>query len=434
MPTNIMMPEMGEGVVEGTVVTWLKHEGDDVREDEAVLEIETDKVTVEINAESDGVLLKECVNAGDTVPVGTVLAIVGNADENVEHVPTSPTVPQQEKQSSPAEEKNQPEVAKPANGSNLPIPAVPKTRKLAPSQELTETRVSPVVARMVSEHSLDVSEIEGTGRDGRITKRDVLAYMEGETEATTESTGTKTAPLLKQNESVASPVSSDTKGELMPLSGMRRAIAEHMVMSKHTSPHATTVFEFDYTKVAKHRAANKAQFEKDGAKLTYMPYLIHAVAIALKNHPLVNSSWTDDGILLKRDINIGIAVAVERGLIVPVIKQADSMNLLGIARALTDIAERARSNKLMPQDLQGGTFSITNHGASGSLIGTPIINQPQVGILGIGVIEKRVKVINDAIAIRPNAFVSFSFDHRVLDGATADAFVMDIKQHIENYA
>lgn len=219
----------------------------------------------------------------------------------------------------------------------------------------------------------------------------------------------------------------------MPLTAMRRAIADHMVRSKHTSPHATTVFEFDFQAVAKHRAALKDTFEREGVKLTYMPYLALATIQALKAHPLVNATWTDDGILLKREVNLGMAVAVPSGLIVPVIRGADSLNLLGMARTVNDLAERARTNKLRPDEVRGGTFTITNHGTSGSLIGMPIINQPQVGILGIGVIEKRVKVIDDAIAIRPCAFVSFSFDHRILDGATADAFVMDIKRTIESW-
>lgn len=441
MSTKIIMPEMGEGVAEATVVTWLKHEGDAVQEDEPLLEIETDKVTVEINADSDGILLKTYVDTGATVPVGTILALVGNADEKIDgSAPAQPKIEQVPQASKQEQEVKITLVPTPSDNGASDTQKTVITTHLPPNRDSEGVRISPVVARMATEHNLDLTEIEGTGRDGRITKRDVLAYMEAEDESaeappSTQATSPKANEKPKATSSaVASISTTEMNGELMPLNGMRRAIAEHMVLSKHTSPHATTVFEFDYTNVAKHRAANKAQFEKDGAKLTYMPYLIHAVATALKAHPLVNSSWTDEGIFLKRDINIGIAVAVERGLIVPIIKQADSMNLLGIARALTEIAERARTNKLMPQELQGGTFSITNHGASGSLIGTPIINQPQVGILGVGVIEKRVKVINDAIAIRQSAFVSFSFDHRVLDGATADAFVMDIKQHIEAYS
>ena len=222
-------------------------------------------------------------------------------------------------------------------------------------------------------------------------------------------------------------------GDVQPLTAMRRAIAEHMVHSKRTSPHVTTMFEFDLTAVATHRAAHRAAFERDGVKLTFMPYWVAAVAEALKKHPLANGQWTDEGILLKKEINIGMAAAIPGGLIVPVIKGADNLNLLGLARTINDLAERARVNRLQADEVRGGTFSITNHGASGSLMGTPIINQPQVGILGIGLIEKRVKVIHDAIAIRTCAYVSFSFDHRILDGATADAFVMDIKKRMEGW-
>jgi 2-oxoglutarate dehydrogenase E2 component (dihydrolipoamide succinyltransferase) len=214
---------------------------------------------------------------------------------------------------------------------------------------------------------------------------------------------------------------------------MRRAIAGHMVRSKQTSPHATTVFEFDFSAVARHRDENKKQFLQDGARLTFTIYIVAAVVEALKQHPLANSVWTDEGILLKRPINIGIAVAIPDGLIVPVIKGADGLNLLGLARNINDLVKRARSKALKPDEVQGGTFSITNHGTSGSLLATPIINQPQAGILGIGKIEKRVKVIDDAIAIRPLAYASFTFDHRILDGATADAFISSVKEKIENW-
>ncbi len=214
---------------------------------------------------------------------------------------------------------------------------------------------------------------------------------------------------------------------------MRRSIAEHMVRSKHTSPHVTTVFEFDFTAVAKHRDAHKAQFAQDGANLTFTAYIVAATVQALKSNPMVNSTWSDDGIVLRREINIGMAAAIDEGLIVPVIKNADSLNLLGLARIINDLTQRARVGKLGPSDVQGGTFTITNHGTSGSLFATPIINQPQCGILGTGMIEKRVKVINDAIAIRPMAYVGLTFDHRILDGATADKFVADLKNTIENW-
>lgn len=219
----------------------------------------------------------------------------------------------------------------------------------------------------------------------------------------------------------------------MPLTNIRRSIAEHMVRSKHTSPHVTSVFEFDFSAVAAHRKANKDNFERDGVRLTFTAYIVAATVQALKTHPTVNSSWSDEGILLKREINIGMATAIDDGLIVPVIKNADSLNLLGLARIINDLADRARNKQLKPNEVKGGTFSITNHGTMGSLFATPIINQPQCGILGIGAIEKRVKVIDDAIAIRTMAYVSFTFDHRILDGAEADRFVSTIKQQIETW-
>ncbi len=413
MATKILMPEMGEGVTEGTIVRWLKRVGDPVKRDEAVLEIETDKVTVEVTADSSGVLLSVNAQEGQTVKAGTVLAVIGAADEVIDAVSVPQPAPV------PVVQETQPAAQTPSAPS-------PVTR------EVGDVRVSPVVARMLQVHDIDVRALHGTGRDGRITKQDVLDYLDMQKQGHMSNGGP--APQAAPTPEPAAPsVSVESGDTLMPLTAMRRAIAEHMVRSKHTSPHATTVFEFDFHAVAKHRAAHKDTFAREGVKLTYMPYLALATIQALKAHPIVNAMWTDDGILLKREVNLGIAVAIPSGLIVPVIRGADGLNLLGMARTVNDLAERARANKLRPDEVRGGTFTITNHGTSGSLIGMPIIHQPQVGILGIGVIEKRVKVIDDAIAIRPCAFVSFSFDHRILDGATADAFVMDIKRTIESW-
>jgi 2-oxoglutarate dehydrogenase E2 component (dihydrolipoamide succinyltransferase) len=298
-----------------------------------------------------------------------------------------------------------------------------------------------VVGRIAAEHDVNLNQVPGTGRNGRITKKDILAYVEQretapeaepkpEAKPTPEPEPAKAAPAAK----AARAPQAAPEDEVMPLSNMRRAIAEHMVRSKKTSPHVTTVFEFDFSAVVAHRAAHKAQFAKDGVKLTFTPYIVAAAVAALKEHPMANSAWSEEGIILKKAIHIGMAAAIDEGLIVPVIKDADSLNLLGLARAVNDLAERARNNQLRPDEVQGGTFSITNHGVSGSLFATPIINQPQCGILGVGKIEKRVKVIDDAIAIRPLAFVSFTFDHRILDGASADHFVATIKEEIENWS
>ncbi|MGH2538861.1 MAG: dihydrolipoamide acetyltransferase family protein, partial [Candidatus Promineifilaceae bacterium] len=292
-------------------------------------------------------------------------------------------------------------------------------------------RVSPVVGRIAGEHGVDLGQVSGTGREGRITKKDILAYIEGRDAAAPEAAPAATpGPAPARPPTQAAPAA----GDLLPLTGIRRAIAEHMVRSKHTSPHVTTVFEVDFSAVGAHRQAHKQAFGRDGANLTFSAYLVAALVQALKAHPLVNSSWSEDGIQLKRDINIGLATAIPSGLIVPVIKQADGLSLLGLARAVNDLSERARAGRLRPDEVQGGTFTLTNHGVSGSLFATPIINQPQCAILGVGIIEKRVKVIDDAIAIRPLAYASLTFDHRILDGATADAFMTSFKDRLEGWA
>ncbi|MCA9897404.1 MAG: 2-oxo acid dehydrogenase subunit E2 [Ardenticatenaceae bacterium] len=427
MAIKVIMPEMGEGVVEGTISRWLKQVGESVDQYEPLLEIETDKVTTEATAEEAGTLLEILVPEGETVDVGTVLATIGQPGEAPPtngHAPAKAPAPQPE----------------PTPASAAPV-ATAVSHPPTPQQRYTG-RISPVVGRIAAEHEVDLNMVNGTGRDGRITKNDILAHIEQRqttviSQPIPESTPTQqTEKPISVTPSPRHPVTlspEPTPGEIVPLTNMRRAIAEHMVRSVQTSPHVTTVFEFDFTAVSHHRAVHKAQFARDGANLTFTAYIVAATVAALKQHPMANSTWTDQGIELKRQINIGMAAAIDDGLIVPVIKGADGMNLLGLARTINDLTERARNKQLQPGDVQGGTFSITNHGTSGSLFATPIINQPQCGILGVGKIEKRVKVINDAIAIRPLAYVSFTFDHRILDGKTADDFVSTIKQVIENW-
>lgn len=435
MATKIVMPEMGEGVIEGTIVQWLKKEGDVVKQYEPILEIETDKVTTEATAEMGGVLLKIVVPQG-AVAVGTLLGYIGKPGEALEENGAGASAPV----STPA--------SAPSRGSANGSPA--SHHAITHSDEIYTGRVSPVVARMAAEHGLDLNQIQGRGLNGRITKKDIQDYLERR-EASPVVVKTEPVAVPTVTQPVAQPVAQPmvqaptpqavsqpsttpmVAGEIMPLSNMRRAIAEHMVRSKHTSPHVTTVFEFDFTAVAKHREANKNQFARDGVNLTFTAYIVAATAMALKKHPLVNSSWGDNGILLHKAVNIGMAAAIEEGLIVPVIKNADGLNLLGLGRTINDLTQRARQKQLLPGDVQGGTFTITNHGTSGSLFATPIINQPQCGILGTGKIEKRVKVVNDAIAIRPMAYVSLTFDHRILDGASADGFVSTLKELIENW-
>ncbi len=422
MSNHVIMPAMGEGVIEGTIVRWLKQVGDNVIFGEPILEIETDKVTVEITSETDGTLQRIHADEGATVAVGTLLAEIGTENDMAKSSPVV-AVPLPAKMTTP--QTNTPTM--PITNNHAAV------IEKAGQRDFEGVRVSPVVARMLETHEIDVHELTGSGRAGRITKQDVLDYLETHEETTHIDPLPAIQPVPARPATVDTMPTQSDEGDIVPLSAMRRSIADHMVRSVQTSPHATTIFEFDFSVVAKHRDTYKDDFARQGVKLTYLPYLVMAAIRALKKYPMVNASWTDAGILLKRDIHLGIAVAVDSGLIVPVIRHADNLNLLGLARAIQDLSERARQNHLKPEEVRGGTFTITNHGVSGSLIGTPIINQPQVGILGVGLIEKRLKVIDDAIMIRPCAYISFSFDHRILDGAAADAFVGHIKQVVEDF-
>nr|MBP7687302.1 2-oxo acid dehydrogenase subunit E2 [Thermoflexales bacterium] len=376
----------------------------------------------------EGTLLKLYFNEGDVVKAGTPIALIGASNETLSE-PESIT----------------PEAAPASNGAK---------------RNGSSARISPVVARIAAEHHVDVAQISGTGDGGRVTKKDILAYIDHMNSQSAGVREEKLEPweqpglgeLFRPSEEIygkpqpaasAAPIvpASPTAGpadEVVPLTGIRKAIAEHMVASKRTSPHVTTVFEVDLSKVVAHRTANKAAFERDGVNLTYTPYFAAATIAALKRFPLVNSSWSDGGIILHRAINLGIAVSLGAdGLIVPVIKHAEGLNLLGLARAVNELADRARRKQLKPDDVQGGTFTITNHGTSGSLFATPVINQPQCGILGVGAIQKRVAVVTrdgvDSIAIKPMVYVGLTFDHRILDGNSADNFVAALKQMLENW-
>lgn len=429
MAIQVVMPEMGEGVIEGTVSQWLKQEGEQVEEFEPILEIETDKVTTEATAEAAGTLLKIYVPQGETVPVGTVLAVIG---EPGEEVPGDPNLLEEAETAPLAEAPLESAAPGRSNGGRV-RERVTEGESEAPFAGWA----SPVVKRIAAEHDVDLKRVEGSGRGGRITKKDILAYLESREAGPEEQEMVAPRPALQPAtpaREAPPPVQlPGVESELLPHTNIRRRIAEHMVTSKRTSPHVTTVFEADFSRIAAHRTAHKEPFARQGVRLTFTPYLVAATAQALREHPLANSSWSDEGLILHKAINVGMATALDDGLIVPVIKNADHFNLMGLARQVNDLADRARSNRLQPAEVQGGTFSITNHGTSGSLFATPIINQPQIGILGLGIIEKRVKVIDDAIAIRPMAYLSFTFDHRVLDGASADYFVARIKELIENW-
>jgi len=424
MSTDVIMPQLGDSVSEGTVSKWLKREGEKVAQFDPLLEVSGDKIDTEIPAPVSGVVLKIMTPVGQLVTAGVCLAVIGEAETEIA-----------EKQS---EEPTQHVVA--------------LQKPIATNGHVVEYTgyVSPVVARMVAEHQLDLGQIVGTGRDGRVTKKDVEGYLattpvslaEGNSSpqnTTGEINPAPTKPALKTEMVTELPSKQPVSipqgaGELVPLTPMRRTIAEHMVRSKlQTAPHVTTVFEFDMSAVMTRREANKETFAKQGVNLTLTAYFAVATVEALQSKRYLNAQWTDEGIFLHNVVNLGMAVAMDDGLIVPVIKNAGDLNLMGMARAVNDLATRARAKQLKGDEVQGGTFTITNHGVSGSLLATPIINQPQSGILGIGMMEKRVKVINDMIAIRPCCYVTLTFDHRVADGATGDAFMQQLKDRIENW-
>ncbi len=411
MKVEVIMPQLGESIAEGTVSKWLKKEGERVKKEEPLYEISTDKVDTEIPSPENGVLEKIIVAEGQTVPINTVLAIIRTeeASEVIE------------------EEKEKVEKKLPIELREI---SEEKKEILEGKEELR--KYSPAVRKLIREHNIDVRLIRGSGEGGRITARDVLNFIESKEAIKIGIEGEKAV------EEKIIEVSEYKKGEeeriqVVPMSPMRKRIAEHMVMSKRTSPHVTTVFEVDMTNIVNIREKLKPQFEKEGVKLTYIAFVAYAAVQALKAFPIVNASVSGDNIIYKKDINIGIAVALEWGLIVPVIKNADRKSLLGLAQDIQDLAERARTKKLKPDDVQGGTFSITNPGVFGALFGSPIINQPQVAILGMGAITKRPVIINDAIAIRNMMFLSLSYDHRIIDGAIADQFLMHIKKTLENW-
>ncbi|MCE7905517.1 MAG: 2-oxo acid dehydrogenase subunit E2 [Anaerolineae bacterium CFX3] len=417
MATKVFVPRLGEGVDEVTITKWLKKEGDSVKELEPLLEVNTDKVDTEIPAPASGVILKIEMQEGQPAKVGQLLALIGAAGESV--ISNQPSVT-----SAPAPSAPGPKAE-----------AAPSPVSRPPSHDLGF--ISPVVAKIAAERGIDLSQVAGTGLNGRITKNDVLNFVE------TREKRVESRPPTPGAAQHATPVVTPAQGDtLIKHTLIRKQIADHMVMSKSVSPHVLTVMEADMSRVVRHRAANKAAFERDGVNLTFTAYFMTAIVAGLKAFPAVNASWTDEGLLLHKSINIGMATSLgEEGLIVPVIKGADSLSLLGMARTINDLATRARARKLQPDEVKGGTFTLTNHGISGSLFAMPIINQPQCGILGIGAMQKRAVVVpavsgtgDDAIAIRPMIYLSFVFDHRILDGASADWFLVKVKETLENWA
>jgi 2-oxoglutarate dehydrogenase E2 component (dihydrolipoamide succinyltransferase) len=433
MATQVIMPQLGESVVEGTVSKWLKAEGQAVNEFEPLLEVNTDKVDTEIPSPASGVLLQIVVPEGQTVQAGTVLAMIGAAGESVpEGLPAAPAT----RRTAP-----------------MPPEAAPVTPPAASLPSADLGFVSPVVAKIAAEYQVDLAQVRGTGTGGRITKKDVLGHVRnvpaagsvvpsGMRSATPAWEQPASGELFRPSEEVfgSSPTASaPAPGQVIPHDSVRRQIAEHMLRSRKASPHVTTVMEADLSRVVLHRQAHKEIFARDGVDLTYSAYFVLASVTALKAVPWVNASWADEGIVLHRPVHIGVAVSLgEQGLIVPVIKDADQKSLLATAAAIKDLAARARARKLKADEVQGGTFTITNHGVSGSLFATPIIHQPQAAILGVGVIQKRVVVVEstaaDAFAIRPMVYLTLTFDHRMLDGAVADRFLSVIVERLEKWA
>lgn len=471
---DVVMPQMGESIVEGTLTRWLKHPGDKVERDEPLFEISTDKVDTEIPSPAAGVLSEVLVQEGTTVSINAVVARIGDGAAPAQAAAPAAAPPQQETKpsvSTPPSTGVGPSAAAPEARTQAPPPPPPQQAPPQPtptaagpypfepvSQPAPQTAptpapaapavaqedqgpLSPLVRKMAREYNIDLAQVRGTGAGGRITKQDIEGYMSSQA-ARTYAAPAQPAPQqpvsapAQQPAAMPMPLAESAKVHTEPMSIMRQKIAEHMVMSKRTSAHVTTVHRVDMTAIAKLREKSKAEFSaRNGFSLTFLPFLTAAAAEALRAFPIFNASVDGKNIVYYRDINIGIAVALEAGLIVPVIRNADEKNVAGLQRAIVDLATRARSRQLKPDEVQGGTFSITNFGSFGSIFATPVINQPQVAILGMGTVEKIPAVIDgDAIAIRSQAHLALTFDHRLIDGALADQFCQKVKSILENWS
>jgi pyruvate dehydrogenase E2 component (dihydrolipoamide acetyltransferase) len=431
---DVVMPQMGESIAEGTVVRWIKKVGDQVDRDEPLFEISTDKVDAEIPSPAAGVLTDIKVKEGETVPVNSVVAVIGTAADTARATQADLSTAQ------PAPDRA---AAPPAPGpSEVPAAAAgqPETGErehsedahaadddMASEEALRRHKSSPLVRRIAKEHDVDIRLIKGTGISGRVTKQDILGYIEsGRGVAAAPSPGAA-RPAGRVSYQPGDNV------QIVPMSVMRRKIAEHMVLSAQTSPHVYSVYEVNFGRLAALREKRKAEYEAAGAKLTFTALIAKVIVDALRQFPIVNASVDGENVVYKRDINLGIAVALDSGLIVPVIHRADEKNLLGLSRAINDLATRARSRKLNPDEVQHGTFTITNPGVFGAVYGLPLINQPQVAILGVGAIEKRAVVVDDAIAIRPVCYLTLGHDHRLIDGADAGRFLTFVKERLEGF-
>jgi len=465
---DVIMPQMGESIAEGTLSRWIKQVGDAVKRDEPIFEISTDKVDAEIPSPAAGVLAEILVTEGQTVAVQTVVAKIeteaGAATAAPPPPPAAapPKAPAPERGPAPSAQTAPPAPAAPPRPAPTPVSSAPAPARVAAeagharagdavagngsesAEERLRRRSTPLVRKMAAEHNLDLSTIPGTGLAGRVTKNDVLTYIEGA--PAVPPVAAPAAPAVATQPAAASPtpppahapaVEAWPGDRVEPWSRIRKLTAEHMVMSRRVSPHVNTIFEIDYTHVAQIRAKNKKAYADRGVNLTYLAFIAKVVADTLRKHPVVNSAVSGENTVIRRDINLGIAVALDWGLIVPVIKHADELSLMGIARAINDLGERARTKKLSPDDVQRGTFTITNPGVFGSVIGTPIINQPQAAILCVGTIEKQPAVITvdgtDTLAVRTKGMLSLAFDHRIVDGADADRFMAEVKRSLQEF-
>jgi pyruvate dehydrogenase E2 component (dihydrolipoyllysine-residue acetyltransferase) len=458
MAAEVIMPQMGESIAEGTITKWLKKVGDPVKRDEPIFEISTDKVDAEIPSPVAGTLVEIKVPEGQTVAINTVVALIGEAGEKpaapaaVEAQAVSPPAP------APKVEAPAPAPVRPPEPARRPAPPVAPVPAASPPvatggtvesfEERIRQRSSPLVRKIAQEHGLNIQEIEGTGIHSRVTKNDILSYIENRKVASAPATAAAApaAAALEIGRSAPAPaptpagrpaLAASDRDEVVAMTKIRKITAENMILSKRTSAHVATVFQVDYTTISRLREQNKDAFlAKNGVKLTYLPFIFRACIQALKEFPQVNASIDGDNIVYHKDVHLGMAVALDWGLIVPVIKNADEKSILGLARTSQDLAERARTKRLKPEEVQGGTFTVTNPGVFGSLFGTPIIPQPQVAILGVGAIEKRPVVVtdekgSDALGIRTVGYLALSFDHRLIDGADADKFMASVKETLE---
>ena len=430
--TDVVMPQMGESITEGTLTKWLKKRGDRVERDEPLFEISPDKVDTEIPAPAAGVLADVLVEEGATVAINTVVARIDAGDGA--GAAAAEAEPEATPEPEPPAAKAAPEPAPEPQREPKPAPAA-ASPPAEPAEEMAGP-ISPLVRRMAREHNINLRQVKGTGAGGRITKADVEAYLAARTGGpAAPAPAPAMPPPPEPEEAKPLPRAVPPRTRVEPMSNMRQKIAEHMVFSKRTSAHVTTVHRCDMTAIARLRAAMKDQFQaRYGFSLTFLPFAVRAVAQALREFAIVNASVEGTNILYHNDINIGIAVALENGLIVPVIRRADELSIVGIQRAIVDLAQRARSRQLKPEEVQGGTFSITNFGSFGSLFATPVINQPQVAILGLGAVIKEPVVVEDAIAIRSMSYLALTFDHRLIDGALADQFCQKVKSVLESWS